>query len=88
MRVSMACESLERKAKGSSNQQKNEPFTIGVVSSGHEGSFEFLHHKNRSIKQIQPFNPMRMEKMEKMENLSDIMYKDSDEKTSKGNNPA
>jgi hypothetical protein len=47
MKVSMACESIE-KPKGSAIQ-KNDPFTIGVISSGQEQDSDYLHHKNRSI---------------------------------------
>jgi len=77
----MACESIE-KPKGSA-LLRNDPFTIGVISSGHEQDSDFLHHKNRSIKEIKPFYPMG-----RMENLSDIKFKDSDEKEGKSQNQA
>ena len=39
-------------ANSKSSPNKNEPFTIGVLSSGHIENSDYIHHKRRSIKQI------------------------------------
>ena len=64
------------------SKQSKDPFTIGVIShpsqQDQDLNSDYLHHKNRSIKHIEPFNP-EYQKDDKG-NLSDIQFGDSDQK--------
>lgn len=86
MQVSMANNSQDFKTQNISSKKRkktkqNEPFTIGVLSNFHDEDSDFLNHKHRSIKQIQPFNPTKKTSNNDV-NLSEIKCKNSNEKKS------